>query len=42
MPEGTLADILGPKQTGISKKGLALLIKRHGIKGRKRSGKAGK
>jgi predicted RNA binding protein YcfA (HicA-like mRNA interferase family) len=32
LPEGTLGAILGPKQTGLGKKGLDLLIREHGIK----------
>jgi len=31
LPPGTLAAILGPKQTGIGRKGLLSLIKKHGI-----------
>jgi len=31
LPSGTLAAILGPKQTGIGREGLAALIARHGI-----------
>jgi len=30
MPDGTLAAILGPKQMGIGRKGLAELIKKYG------------
>ena len=31
LPMGTLSDILGPKQTGLGRKGLQKLIKQHGI-----------
>ena len=31
IPDGTLLDILGPKQTGISKKGLLELANKYGI-----------
>ena len=31
LPDGTLADILGPQQTGITKKGLADLIDQYGL-----------
>jgi predicted RNA binding protein YcfA (HicA-like mRNA interferase family) len=32
LPDGTLAAILGPKQSGIGRAGLARLIERHGLK----------
>lgn len=32
LPAGTLADILGPKQTQLGRHGLAALIKKHGLK----------
>jgi predicted RNA binding protein YcfA (HicA-like mRNA interferase family) len=32
LPDGTLADILGPTQTGIGREGLSELIQAHGIK----------
>lgn len=32
LPDGTLAAILGPKQTGIGKKGLRELIRKHRLK----------
>lgn len=31
IPDGTLSDILGPKQTGISKRGLLELANKYGI-----------
>ena len=31
LPDGTLSAILGPKQTGLGRNGLAALIKRHGV-----------
>lgn len=31
MPDGTLASILGPKQTGLGKAGLRRLINRYGL-----------
>jgi predicted RNA binding protein YcfA (HicA-like mRNA interferase family) len=31
LPDGTLSDILGPKQTGIRKRGLLALINKYGI-----------
>ena len=31
IPDGTLSDILGPKQTGIGKKGLLELANKYGI-----------
>jgi hypothetical protein len=32
LPAGTLAAILGPKQSGMGRAGLARLIERHGLK----------
>ena len=32
LPEGTLGNILGPKQTGIGKRGLRSLIQKHGLR----------
>jgi predicted RNA binding protein YcfA (HicA-like mRNA interferase family) len=32
LPDGTLNAILGPKQTGIGRDGLAELIQRHGLR----------
>ena len=31
IPEGTLSDILGTKQTGIGKRGLLELVNKHGL-----------
>jgi hypothetical protein len=31
LPDGTLAAILGPKQTGIGRAGMAALIERHKV-----------
>lgn len=32
LPDGTLAAILGPKQSGLGRVGLARMIQRHGLK----------